>query len=525
MRVVERCLQKEPDLRYAAAGDIVSVLSSIKRRSGLRRHRVILAAGLLALGSAAALSMRPWNTATAPASSSAAPATIAVLPFTTVNPDSQHAYVTEGLTDALVEALAGTPGIRVASRQSVDRARQDGEDPRAIGLRVGVANVLHGTVTRRADGVRVTAHVLSTRDGSSIWAKTFDRGADEVLSLQNEIARALITTLKQRMGGGSVAPTLPPTTDPLAYDLYLRGRFLMQRRMPVDLEQASLLFQEAIARDPTFARAYVGLADVFMAVQAARPTDRYERAMPLLRHALALDSNLATGHRSAGWMTMWYDRDWSGAERHLRRALELDASDVWTHHFYAALLSATGRTKESLAMTRRAVVLDPLGARTTMHIGLHLFWNRRYEEAIAVLQHTLVLDSSFSRARGVLGRALLAAGRPEEALAQLRHERVEYGSFEPKALLAHALAATGSTGEARAILAQYEARSRTTYVSPVNLMAIYLGLGEINRALDWLERVPGDRGLMIFPISDPMYDVLRGMPRYERVLERLNLRS
>lgn len=522
-RAVERCLEKDCTARYPSAEAVLADLAAAP--AGLSGgRRVAVATGLLAFLSMAALAGRSWHPASEPVGTSTPMSTIAVLPFANLSPDAEPGHVTDGMTNALVEALSRMPDIRVVGPVPTSDASRGQSDLRKIGARLRAASVLQGTVQRAGDRVRVSARLISAADSSTVWSEEFDRDAGEVLSLQDEVSRALVTALQRRMGGSLSPRSAQPTGDPLAYDLYLRGRFRLQRRTPADLEEAAILFREALARDSSFARAYVGLADVYMAVQAARPADRYERAKPLVARALALDSNLAPAHKAAGWMTMWYDRDWAAAERHYQRALELDPSDVSAYHGYAALLSATGRSKESLAMTRHAVVLDPVGIYTMMHIGLHLYWDRRYEEAIAVLRRALEADSSFGRTHAVLGRALLGAGRHEEAIVELRHDGFQYAALEPRALLAYALGIAGQTEEARAIQAEYEARARGTYVSPLNLVAIHLGLGETGQALDWLEKVPDDRGVMIFPLSDPIYDVLHGMPRFERVLERLNLR-
>jgi tetratricopeptide (TPR) repeat protein len=309
----------------------------------------------------------------------------------------------------------------------------------------------------------------------------------------------------------------------VAYDLYLKGRFAFGSRTPAGLEQAELLFREAIARDSGFAAAYAGLADVFTASQSASAAEGFRRAKPLVAKALELDSTLAYAHRAAGWIAMWYDRDWATAEQHFKRALALDSSDIWNYHWYAAYLTATGRTEESLALTRQATALDPVSSATAAHVGLHLFWQRKYPEAIAVLERALQVDSMWPRTHMVLGRAYMGVGRNEDAIREFRLSKLQYGAFEGPALLAYALGVSGQTEEATKIADQYEARARASSARPIDLAAIYLGLGNQTRAFDWIDRIPDDRGSMFFLLVDPIFDPVRDSPRFHRVLDRLGL--
>jgi tetratricopeptide (TPR) repeat protein len=220
---------------------------------------------------------------------------------------------------------------------------------------------------------------------------------------------------------------------------------------------------------------------------------------------------------------MWYDRDWPAAERHLKRALELDPNDIWAYHWYAAYLSAVGRPDESLAMTRQATALDPVSSATATHVGIHLVWRRRYTEAAAVLERALQVDTTWRRTPLVLGRVYAALGRYDEAIVQLKRPGLQYGAFEPDALLGHIYGLSGRTGEARAIAAKFEARARGSSARPVDLAVIYLGMRDTSRALDWIERIPDDRGSMFFLLTEPMFDPVRENPRFHRVVEQLGL--
>ncbi len=313
------------------------------------------------------------------------------------------------------------------------------------------------------------------------------------------------------------------TNDMVAYDLYLRGRFAYGKWTPAGLEEAAGLFRRAIARDSGFALAYAWLADATMRAWSGAPADRLLRVKPLVAKALELDSTLAFAHRMAGWIAMWQDRDWAAAERHLSRALALDSSDVWNYHQYAAHLAATGRMEEGLAIARRATAIDPISSTTATLVGLHLYWNRNHAEAIAVLERALVVDTIWwQKMPIVLGRAYLALGRHDDAIREFRHAGLQSSeAFEAPALLAHAVGIAGRTHEARALVSQYVERARASSARPVDLVAVHLGLGDTARALDWVEQIPGDRGSIFFLLSEPMFDPLRGSPRFQRVLESL----
>jgi tetratricopeptide (TPR) repeat protein/predicted Ser/Thr protein kinase len=335
-------------------------------------------------------------------------------------------------------------------------------------------------------------------------------------------AAGLIGTLVGRR-----PPVAPPggTTDAIAESLYVRAMSLLEQNSPQNREEAGLLLRTAIERDSMFARAYAGLARVMARAPAARPGDRYARTQPLLQRAAALDSSNANVLLELGWMAMWYDRDWPAAERYLRRALALDPTDPWKYHYYAAWLSAIGRIEQAVEVETRAMAVDPRGAATVTHMALHLTRQHRYDEAIQMLEEVLARDTSWVRAHVVLGRAYLATGQHEKAIEQLRHDNYEFAGFDPTAILAYGLGVAGQRVEARRITAEFETAAKSGYTAPMNLIACYLGLGDHDRALDWVERVPDDRGALFFPRSEPMLEPLMQLPRYQAVLARLGLDS
>jgi TolB-like protein/Tfp pilus assembly protein PilF len=537
--VVRRCLEKDRADRFGSAAELVAALggqwSEPPRRGprGRRRPATVVAAGVAAVAAVALIAFvaAGWREPAPPhfgapaaaAAPAAGPATsIAFEPFATEGREDRR-YFTEGMTGEVMLRLVSVPGLRVADPVALILASRGESDVRVIGSRLKVAAILRGTIRHTDDRMRVDAELLRTSDGGVIWSKTFDSRTSDGVSTAEAIRRDVAATLGLHTSASSKLAPVRATNDPVAYDLYLRGRFAYHRGTPADLSEAAVYFREAIGRDSGFARAYVGLADVYSAPQSSDPEARLRRAKPLLTHALARDSTLAEAHRAAGWIAMWYDRDWAGAERHFRRALSLDPSDIWNYHSLAAYLSAVGRNDESLAITREATSMDPVSSATATHIGLHLLWLRRYDESIAVLERALAADSTWKRTALVLARAYLAVGRYDDALARLGRKSYDYAAFDPEAVHTYAIGAAGRTEEARARIARMETLARGTYVRPIDLVIAHLGVRDTARALHWTERIPDDRGSMFFLISDPIFDPIRDAPRYGRVLERLGL--
>ena len=533
--VVRRCLEKDPADRFASALELVAALgnettTAVSRAAGSGRRVAIAAVGVVAIALIAFGAAR-WRepvrryertSALTVTPAAARGVSIAFVPFVTEG-QADRRYVTEGMTAELMLRLVSVPGLRVADRVALRVASRGEPDVRVIGARLNVAAILRGTIRHTDDAMQVATELLRSSDGRAIWSKTYDTRASEGLVTAEAIRRDVATTLGLHASDASTLLLVRATDDPVAYDLYLRGRFAYNRGTPAGLAEAAVYFREAIGRDSGFARPYVGLADVYSAPQTSNPEERLRRAKPLLAHALARDSMLAEAHRAAGWIAMWYDRDWAKAEHHLRRALALDPSDIWNYHSLAAYLSAVGRNDESLATTREAMAIDPVSSATATHVGLHLLWLRRYDESIAVLERALAVDSTWARTEMLLARAYLAVGRHDDALAHLRKKSHGYAAFDPEAVLTHVLGMAGHTMEAKVRIARMETLARATYVRPIDLVIAHLGVGDTSRALDWAERIPDDRGSMFFLISDPIFDSIRDAPRYRRVLERLGL--
>jgi adenylate cyclase len=448
---------------------------------------------------------------------------IAVLPFIDMSSEQDQQFFSDGITEELITHLSRVTGLKVTARTSSFQYKGTQTDVREVGARLGVSNVLEGSVRKAGDLLRITVQLINVEDGFHVWSETYDRRMSDDFAVQEEISRAVADALRLHLAGGETGAGVQRHTPSVeAYELFLRGRFFANQRSEGALARAAEYFQQAIAIDPRFARAYVGLADTWIAPRHGAPTERFLRARDLVTTALALDSTLAEAHTSMGWIRMWYDRDWSAAERHLQRALALDPGYMWAQLWYAAYLGAIGRMDQSLEASRRAQQLDPLSVAANTHVGTHLFWLGRYDEAIDQYRKALELDPNFFMARWGLSRAYLQSGRHGEAMRELQYPGTDYLGFFRPALLAYAFAVAGQEAEARGVLADLRTRrERGEYVAPTEFAAIHIGLGERNEALDWLERHESDRGARIFLQVDPIFAPLRTEPRFQLLLRRL----
>ena len=474
---------------------------------------------------------RASGRAAAVAATAAAPAhTVAVLPFANVGGERENEYFSDEITEELIITLGATEGLEVASRTSSFAYRNRPADVRDVGRRLGVAAVLEGSVRKAGRRLRITAQLVSTENGHRLWSDAYDRELDGVFAIQEEIARAVAgTLLGAPRGSAPVRLAERATQDPEAYDHYLKGRFAWHQRTGEGLRVAVDHFNQAVARAPDYARAYVGLADAY-AVSAfydyLAPRDAYPKAEAAARRAIEIDSTLAAPHATLGYVLTYYHLDWRGAEEEFRRAIALDPGYSTAHQWYANLLTAAGRFGEAEREMRLAQEADPLSVIAHAALGWSFYLAGRYEAAVEQCRSALALNPDFALARLWGGAALAAMGRNREAREWIgRAVALTDGSVLTRLALAHALAGSGSPAavdSARAILREVESRAAGgAYVPSYEIAKVHLALGERGRALDWLERADGERShSRAFLRVDPQLAPLRGDARFERVVER-----
>ena len=454
---------------------------------------------------------------------------VAVLPFVNASPNPENEFLSDGITDELINALAKLPGIRVASRTSVFALKGKPLDVRAIGALLDAAYVLEGTVRRSANQLRVTAQLTSTDDGRLLWSQRYDRQLDDVFAIQDELATTIVATLRS----GQLAPPITPaierhTTNVKAFTLYLKGRYEWNQRTQAGVASAIKFFEQAIAEDPRYALAYTGLADAYSTFLDYRSVPVHEGhalAKQYARQALQLDDSLAEAHASLAWSLFIYDWDWASADAEFRRAIQCDPQYAPAHQWYQFLLASRGQVEQALVEGLTAVELDPGSVSARRSIGWGYIYARRYDQARFHLDRAIAMNPNAEETYRVLGVTLALEGNYGESERVLREAAAmpEAGSYT-MASLGYSLARAGHTDEARSILRSLEEQARIGYVSPVAFATILLGLGDVDRALDWADAALEERrGWLAYLRVNPVMDPMRGHPRFDALVRRMKL--
>ncbi len=451
--------------------------------------------------------------------------TVAVLPFANLSTEPDNEYFSDGLTEELIRGLTKVEGLRVAAWQSAAQLRGRDADVRGAGERLHAAAVLTGSVRRAGNRLRVTAQLIDTASGVYLWSETYDRALRDVFAIQDEISRAIVSTLQVRLAG-RFAPARP-ARNLEAWNLFLRGRYHFNRRAGEELRKSLECYQEALTLDPSLAVAHAALADT-LTIQAeyglAHPAEAMPKAEAAARRALELDPQLAEAWASLALIRSIHDWEWSEAEGLYRRSIELNPGYASAHHWFALdFLAVLGRTGEARAEIDLAYQLDPLSAIILECKGYLSLLERQYERALEYYREVLELDATFFKAFSSMGRAYAQMGRYEEAVGMLRKARLLAGDL-PSILgaLGQTYALAGQPGRAREALGELRALGERCYVAASCFALVHAGLGENGAALDWLERGCAARELPMISLKmHPAYDSLRREPRYQALVERV----
>ena len=457
-----------------------------------------------------------------------AASTVAVLPFANLSGSADNDYFSDGLTEELIHALTKFSGMRVVAWNSAARLRGVEQDVGEVRRQLHVANALTGSVRIAGPSLRVRAQLIDTATGLYLWSETFDREMQDVFAIQEEIARAIVRTLQiQLVTGASLAAGARTRGSVSSYDLCLKGRYHLHRRTPSELREAVRYFEAAIEADPNSALAYAALAEAYclhVDYGLLYPAEGTTKVRAAAARAIELDAGLAEAYPSLATIRTVWDREWKDAECLYRKAIALNPGYATAHHWLATdYLALIGRLDEARQEIEIALELDPLSS--IIHEGwasLSTF-ERRYDEAIRGFRKILEFDPSFYKAYASMGRAYAQKGDYPQALAMLEKARSLGGDLcNILSALGQVSALSGDVHRARDLLSQLTARAADGYVSSTCFAIIHLGLGETERALDWLEKGCEQRELpMIMTNVHPLYDPLRGEPRFEAIIERM----
>jgi adenylate cyclase len=452
---------------------------------------------------------------------------IAVLPFVDLSQGKDQEYFCDGISEEILDALAKVEGLRVVARTSAFSFKGKNADVSEIAQKLNVRNVLEGSLRRDGNRIRISAQLIDTRDGFHLWSETYERELQDVFAMQDEITRAIVNALKIKL-----AVALPghkkPNTE--AYDLYLKGRYFLNRKNEADARRAIDYFEQALAKDPNDAPAYAGLADSYSSfvfpLGVVTPREAMPKAKEAAQRALAIDNALGEAHASLAYIAFFYDWDWAAAERGFKRALELNPNNADTHHWYSHFLMGQGRIEESLIQSKRALELSPFDILFNIHLGWHYFYARQYDQALEQIEKTVEMDKNFAQTYPWLGLILEQKGRYAEAIAAFQNAIKLFpgGSSIAEAELAHTYAASGNREEAQKIVAELQELAKTKYVSSFQIAAIYTGLGEKDQAFAWLEKAQEERsdGLVNLK-AEQRFDSLRSDPRFKDLARRMGL--
>jgi serine/threonine-protein kinase len=463
--------------------------------------------------------------------------TIAVLPFANLNSGSENDYLCDGLTEELIHSLTRVRELRVVAWQSAARMKGREEDLDAIREKLRVETILRGSIRCSGDRLRITAQLIDAANGYYLWSEAWDRSAADVFAIEEEIAQAIVNTLRGRLLPESPVRLTPKATSIECYNLYLKGRFHWNKRTPDGLRLGLRCFEEAVSLDPDWALGWAGLGDSF-AVLAENGLLPQETAIPAANRAaeraISLDPNLAEAYATLGLLRSRYDWKWDEAAVFFRRAIDLNPGYATAHFWYGFhYLAMTGRLEEALAEAELAVSLDPLSAIAQEGRGFVLMVSRRYEEAIEQYRLLLEFEPSFYKAWTSQGRVYAQMGDYARAI-EVYEKGLQLGGTIPNILaaLGQAHALNGEKDRARELLQQLHemssSASRTgsgTSPVPATCFAIlHLGLGENDRALEWLEAGMEQHQMSLSALKvHPVYDPLRHQPRFQALLERLGL--
>jgi eukaryotic-like serine/threonine-protein kinase len=548
--IVSKALEKDRALRYQSAAEISADLKRLKRdtdstrvtatapeaKATLRTSRAGLYFGLVAFVAIAAVAgwyawrstkkETPTSTATTVSIDS-----LAVLPFVNASGDPGAEYLSEGITQDLINALSQLPNLKVVSLMSAYRYKGKVIDPPAVARELGVRAILTGRMIQQGDNLTISAELLDAEHDRHMWGKQYQRKLADVNSLQSDITRDITENLQMKLTGAQQnLMAQRPTQNSEAYQLYLQGRFYWNRRTVVGVNKAIDYFQQAIAKDPNFALAYSGLADSYFSLArnsaALSPKEAGAKARQAAEKALEIDASLSEAHASMALILLIFEWNFAEAERQFRRAIDLNPAYPYAHQWYGELLWSTGRYEESIAEVRKAVQLEPFASILRINLGLALMFAKHYSEAEQEFRKTLEMDPNYPIAHYGFAQLLIAESRPEDAVAEMEKAvKLLPDSSYYRAYLAYALAKAGKTEDARKILGELTEEAKTKYVSWLGIADIYSGLGEKDHAFAALELAyqQGDTRMSGIRARADLNSYARSDPRFAEILQKVGL--
>ena len=549
-RILRRCLEKDPRDRYQTSRDVYNELRDLKAETSAPvtgvppsvrasagtpaprpwRTWLVGAAVVVAVAGALFVARSRSGTARAPASG-ASPRTIqslAVLPLDNYSGDPSQDYFAEGMTDELTSQLANISQLRVISRGSAMQFKGKNRPPTPeIAKKLDVDAVVEGSVIRAGDKVRITAQLIDARADRHLWARSFERSSRDVLALQDELASAIAREIHVKLTPAEESRlTKTESVNPEAYDAYLKGRYFFNRPSDENLSKAIALFEEAIAKDPSYAPAFSGLSDAVLWAgynegvltgSEARP-----RAKAAAEKAIALDPDSAEAHASLATFKLFYEYDWPGCEAEFRRALALNPNYAFAHDQFGLALAFQGRFEEAIAEGKRAAELDPLSPQILLDASIPMAWSGNFRAAKELVAKAAALDPTYFFVPFQRGWIDIQNRKVSDAIPELQKAKALESPAFVSAWLAYAYGITGNRTGALSEAEDLKKRSLRGSPTAFNLALVSLGLGDRARALDYLEQAySADTQWLGWLKNDPTFDPLRSEPRFQALMKKL----
>jgi adenylate cyclase len=459
----------------------------------------------------------------------AAPAkSVAVLPFVNLSADKNDEYLSDGMTEELINALAKVPGLRVPGRTScfAFKGKTEADIFRKVGDQLHVNTVLEGSVRKAGEKLRVTAQLISASDGYHLWSEDYDGDVRDIFTFQSNVAERVVEALQIKLGVEEKrALAKKPTENPEAHRLYLLGRYEFGKYSEAGWTSSIRYYEQALKLDPNYALAYCGIADTYayMGGVVMPSKEAVVKEREFAQKALELDPELPEAHLSLA-CALGGAFDWRNAQIEFDRAIELNPNLAWAYEIYAWFLGGLGRLDEAIAKDKKAIELDPLNSFFQSALAYFLYHARRYDDAIVQIKKTLELDPASTLGRHLLGCCLLWKGDTAGAIAEFQRSKIVVTGAWYQGLLGYAYAISGDRPKAEQMLRELEEMAKRQYVSSTAFAMIYLGLGEKQKALDWLDKSYEDQESACWYLTvDPIYDSVRNEPRFQALLKKVGL--
>jgi serine/threonine protein kinase/TolB-like protein/Flp pilus assembly protein TadD len=562
-RIISKAVEKDRELRYQHVSDIRTDLKRLKRdtesdraappvafqdgrhdpaalpelysggvKSLLQKHWLLALAATLAVSLALLLGLNVggWRERFSGGGVAGKINSLAVLPLENLSADKEQDYFADGMTEELIATLGKLGALRVISRTSVMQYKGAHKALPQIGRELNVDAVVEGSVLRSGDRVRITAQLIHAPTDRHLWAESYEGDLRDVLALQSRVAQAIAREIKVALTPeerGNVANTRP--VSPAAYEAYLKGRHYWNR-MPRKVKEATAYFEQAIDKDPGYALPYTGLADSYATmatweIGTVSPQEAMPKASAAALKALSLDDTLSEAHASLAYVKLHYDWDWPGTEKEIKRAIEVNPNNANAHHWYSHYLMTTGRVRESLTESKRALELDPLDPTMNGHMSWQHYYAHQYDQVIQLCRELLEMNPNLFWQHFELGRAYEQRTMFGQAIAEFQKALAISGenTFAISGL-GHAYASSNQRPQAQKLLDQLKELTTRRYVAPSDFALIYLGLGEKDEAVKWLQKAYEERcWYMVVLNLDPRLDELRADPRFRDLVHRVGL--